>query len=54
MSFPYPELVSERMHTMHREAAEQRLLNRVRRVERARRDLRRAADRLHRALTHQL
>ncbi|MEV0587339.1 hypothetical protein [Nonomuraea sp. NPDC050310] len=45
------ELVRDRIQNLHREAEEQRLIARLERVRRARRDLRRATERLHRALT---
>ncbi|SDI75344.1 hypothetical protein [Nonomuraea jiangxiensis] len=48
------ELVNDRIQTLHREAEEQRLIQRVARVARARRKLKQATDRLHRALNHQL
>lgn len=48
------DLVNDRIQTLHREAEEQRLVLRVSRVERARREVKRANDRLRRALSQQL
>jgi hypothetical protein len=48
------ELINDRIQTMRREAAEQRLILRIRRVQRARRDVRRATARLHEALSRPL
>jgi hypothetical protein len=50
MPYMYQELVNDRIHTLHREAEEQRLVSRLRRVQRARRQVQRATDRLQRAL----
>ncbi|WP_188192395.1 hypothetical protein [Nonomuraea sp. SYSU D8015] len=47
------ELVNDRIQTLHREAEEQRLALRVSRVERARRGVRKANDRLRKALSQQ-
>lgn len=46
----YQELVDERIRTLHREAAEERLANRVMNVRRARRRAERASERLANAL----
>ncbi|WP_165975073.1 hypothetical protein [Nonomuraea deserti] len=46
------DLVNDRIQTLHREAEEQRLIARVRRVERARRGVKRANDRLRKAMSH--
>ncbi|MFB4279478.1 MULTISPECIES: hypothetical protein [unclassified Nonomuraea] len=48
------DLVNDRIQTLHREAAEQRLILRVSRVQRARREVKRANDRLRRALSRQI
>ncbi|MFC7592842.1 hypothetical protein ACFQYP_60875 [Nonomuraea antimicrobica] len=48
------DLVNDRIQTLHREAAEQRLILRVQRVQRARREVKRANDRLRRALSRQI
>ncbi len=45
------ELVTDRIQTLHREAAEHRMASRIQRVQRARRNVRRAQERLHRALS---
>ena len=50
----YHELVNDRIQTLHREAAEQRLILRVSRVQRARREVKRANDRLRKALSRQI
>jgi hypothetical protein len=47
------EMVNDRIQTLHREADEQRLALRVSRVQRARREVKRANDRLRRALSQQ-
>ncbi|WP_237101590.1 hypothetical protein [Nonomuraea sp. MG754425] len=47
------DLVNDRIQTLHREAEEQRLIMRVTRVQRARRGVKRANERLHRALNRQ-
>ncbi|MEV0151143.1 MULTISPECIES: hypothetical protein [unclassified Nonomuraea] len=47
------DMVNDRIQTLHREAEEQRLISRLQRVERARRQVRRANDRLRRALSQQ-
>ncbi|MFI7707178.1 hypothetical protein [Nonomuraea sp. NPDC049480] len=47
------ELVNDRIQTLHREAAEERLALRVSRVQRARRQVRKANDRLRKALSQQ-
>ncbi|MGN9846628.1 hypothetical protein ACTMTI_51845 [Nonomuraea sp. H19] len=49
----FHELVNDRIHTLHREAEEQRLVLRVSRVQRARREVKRANDRLRAALSRQ-
>jgi hypothetical protein len=49
----FHELVNDRIQTLHREAEEQRLALRVSRVQRARRDVKRAHDRLRKALSQQ-
>lgn len=46
----HQELVADRMKTLHREAAEYRMVTRAERVRRAREDVRRAAERLARVL----
>ncbi|MFI9847257.1 hypothetical protein ACIHFD_60295 [Nonomuraea sp. NPDC051941] len=48
------DLVSDRIQTLHREAEEQRLIARVTRVQRARRKVQRANDRLREALSRQV
>jgi hypothetical protein len=48
------DLVNDRIQTLHREAEEQRLILRVTRVQRARRQVRRANDRLREALNRQV
>ncbi|MFG1704081.1 hypothetical protein ACFLIM_12880 [Nonomuraea sp. M3C6] len=48
------DLVNDRIQTLHREAEEQRLILRVTRVQRARREVKRANDRLRRALSLQI
>ncbi|GAA2368688.1 hypothetical protein GCM10010404_24070 [Nonomuraea africana] len=48
--FMYQELVNDRIQTLHREAEEYRMVSRLKRVQRARRDVQRANDRLRRAL----
>ncbi|GAA2804109.1 hypothetical protein GCM10020219_089650 [Nonomuraea dietziae] len=53
MPFMHQELVNDRIQTFHREAEEYRLVSRLRRVQRARRDVQRANDRLRRALLSQ-
>ncbi len=50
----YQDLVNDRIQTLHREAEEQRLINRLRRVQRARRKVQRANERLRHALTRGL
>ncbi|GAA4098772.1 hypothetical protein [Nonomuraea soli] len=52
MPYLYQELVVDRIQTLHREAEEQRLISRMSRVQRARRDVRRATERLNRALVN--
>ncbi|GAB2945462.1 hypothetical protein GCM10027203_55840 [Nonomuraea fastidiosa] len=47
------DLVSDRIQTLHKEAAEQRLVLRVQRLRRARRDVKRANERLHRVLSRE-
>jgi hypothetical protein len=42
----YHDLVNDRIRTLHREAEHQRLVNRLRRLKRARRNVQRANDRL--------
>jgi hypothetical protein len=46
----YHELLQDRIRDLRREAAEQRLIAQVRRLQRARRDAERASARLRRAL----
>ncbi|MFG3438940.1 hypothetical protein ACGF0J_16990 [Nonomuraea sp. NPDC047897] len=46
----YHDLVNDRIQTLHREAEEQRLISRIRRVQRARRKAQQANDRLSRVL----
>ncbi|MEU6999382.1 hypothetical protein [Nonomuraea sp. NPDC046570] len=53
MSYLHQELINDRIHTLHREAEEYRLASRVLRLERARRDVQKATDRLRRALLAQ-
>ncbi|WP_171074697.1 hypothetical protein [Nonomuraea basaltis] len=48
------DLVNDRIQTLHREAEEQRLALRVSRVQRARREVQKANDRLRKALSQQL
>lgn len=48
------ELVNDRIQTLHREAEEQRLATRIRRVQRARRSVERANERLTRALSQEV
>ncbi|MFC4012185.1 hypothetical protein ACFOY2_33475 [Nonomuraea purpurea] len=48
------DLVNDRIQTLHREAEEQRLVLRVTRVQRARRKVKRANERLHEALSRQI
>ncbi|MBB5774579.1 hypothetical protein [Nonomuraea jabiensis] len=48
------DLVNDRIQTLHREAEEQRLIARVMRVQRARRRVQRANDRLREALSRQV
>ncbi len=50
MPYMYQELVNDRIQTLHREAEEYRMVSRLKRVQRARRDVQRANDRLRRAL----
>ena len=50
----FHDLVNDRIQTLHREAAEQRLILRVSRVQRARREVKRANDRLRKALSRQI
>jgi len=47
----FHELVNDRIRTLHREAREQRLVARASRVQRARRQLKRANERLVRVLS---
>ncbi|MEU4576828.1 hypothetical protein ACBI99_29345 [Nonomuraea sp. ATR24] len=47
----YQELVNDRIQTLHREAREYRLAARISRVQRARRGVRKANERLLRALS---
>ncbi|MDA0636524.1 hypothetical protein OUY22_24175 [Nonomuraea sp. MCN248] len=47
----YHELVKDRIRTLHREAEEHRMAARITRVRKARRDVRRANERLSRALS---
>ncbi|MFI6296375.1 hypothetical protein ACIBEJ_32595 [Nonomuraea sp. NPDC050790] len=51
MPYLFQNMVNDRIQTLHREAEEQRLINRIRRVERARKNVQRANDRLRVALT---
>jgi hypothetical protein len=46
----YHELVNDRIQTLHQEAREQRLIARLSRIQRAERQVRRANERLSRAL----
>ncbi|WP_162795797.1 hypothetical protein [Nonomuraea lactucae] len=46
----FHDLVNDRIQTLHREAEEQRLISRVRRVQRARRRAQRANEKLERVL----
>ncbi|MFB9621654.1 hypothetical protein [Nonomuraea helvata] len=48
------DLVNDRIQTLHREAEHQRLILRVSRVQRARREVKRAHDRLREALSRQI
>jgi hypothetical protein len=50
----YHDLVNDRIRTLHREAEEQRLAARIRRVQRARRGVQRANERLKRALSREV
>ncbi|MEV7967035.1 hypothetical protein AB0O34_13765 [Sphaerisporangium sp. NPDC088356] len=50
MPYMYKELVQDRIQTLHREAEEQRLVNRILRVRRARKQAERASVRLRQAL----
>ncbi|MBB6344838.1 hypothetical protein ACWGH8_41205 [Nonomuraea muscovyensis] len=50
MPYLYHDLVNDRIQTLHREAEEQRLVSRIRRVQRARRKAQQANDRLSRIL----
>jgi hypothetical protein len=50
MSRLHEALVRERIHTLHREAEEQRLASRIRSVQKARRQVERANRRLSQAL----
>ncbi|MER6574787.1 hypothetical protein ACIBK9_23595 [Nonomuraea sp. NPDC050227] len=56
LAVPYlfHDLVNDRIQTLHREAEEQRLILRVSRVQRARREVKRANDRLRKALSRQV
>ncbi|MEU8245465.1 hypothetical protein [Nonomuraea sp. NPDC048916] len=54
LPYLYHDLVNDRIQTLHREAEEQRLIARVRRVQRARREVRRANERLSRALSREV
>ncbi|MFG1948073.1 hypothetical protein [Nonomuraea sp. NPDC048826] len=47
----YHELVNDRIRTLHREAEEHRVATRIARVRKARRGVRRANERLNRALS---
>lgn len=49
----FHELVNDRIQSLHREAEEYRLASGIRRVQRARRSVQRANDRLRRALINQ-
>ncbi|MET9336998.1 MULTISPECIES: hypothetical protein [unclassified Nonomuraea] len=53
MPYIYQELVNDRIQTLHKEAEEYRMVSRFKRVQRARRDLQRANDRLRKALIAQ-
>lgn len=50
MPHMYHDLINDRIQTLHREAEEQRLVSRIRRVQRARRKAQQANDRLSRIL----
>lgn len=50
MPYLYHDLVNDRIQTLHREAEEQRLIARIRRVQRARRKAQRANEHLSRVL----
>ncbi|MCW2878038.1 MAG: hypothetical protein JWQ95_2138 [Sphaerisporangium sp.] len=50
MPYMHQELVRERIQMLHREAEEQRLANRIKRVRRARKQAERATVRLRQAL----
>lgn len=54
MPYLFHDLVNDRIQTLHREAEEQRLILRVSRVQRARREVKRANDRLRKALSRQV
>lgn len=56
LAVPYlfHDLVNDRIQTLHREAEEQRLVLRISRLARARRDVKRANDRLRKALNQQV
>ncbi|MEV0591490.1 hypothetical protein [Nonomuraea cavernae] len=54
LPYLYHELVSDRIQTLHREAEEQRLISRIRRVRQAERGVRRANERLSRALSREV
>ncbi|GAA3110250.1 hypothetical protein GCM10020001_030810 [Nonomuraea salmonea] len=47
------DLVNDRIQTLHREAAEQRVILRAQRVQRARRGVTRANERLRRVLSRE-
>ncbi|WP_424536134.1 hypothetical protein ACOZ38_40235 [Sphaerisporangium viridialbum] len=50
MPYMHKELVHDRIQTLHREAEEQRLVNRIVRVQKARKQAERASIRLRQAL----
>lgn len=54
MPYMYQDLVMDRIQTLHREAEEQRLVSRLRRVQKLRRSVERANDRLNHALNQGL
>lgn len=51
MPYMFQNLVNDRIQTLHREAEEQRLVSQFRRVQRARRNVKRANDRLRQVLS---
>ena len=53
MTYMYQEMINDRIQTMHREAEEYRVAARIVRLQRARREVQRAGERLRRVLLAQ-